>query len=142
MVQSWIFSIYQSVVYCVRSLKRVYDDDARLQEVLGFSLKLPTLRTQKPREEAHLLFLKPHLLIRTILPPHHLLSLAYTSKGIYQLSCIVDALLFWFYFVSRDSHVSNHVSRNIRWLIRSPLIHVWMEIQTLLFSYIFPLIWP
>lgn len=136
MAQSWTFSKYPSVVYCLRSLKRVYYDDDRLKEGLGFSLKLPTLQTQKPREEAHLPSLKPHLLLRTILPPPYLLSLAYKSTGAYQLSCNLDAILCWFYFVSRNGHVPNHVSRNIYWLIESPLIHVCIKTLYLKSSYL------
>lgn len=131
MAQPWTFLKYPSVVYCVRGLKRVYDDDVRLLENFGFSLKLPTLQTQKPRDEVHLPSLKPHLLLRTILPPHYLLSLAYKSTGIYQLSSFVDALLCWFYFILLDSHIPHHVSRNIHWLIKSPLIHVCMETKNL-----------
>lgn len=92
-----------------------------------FLSKIAILQTPKPRKEARLPSLKPHLLLRTILPPHYLLSLAYTSTGIYQLSCIVYALLWWFYFISRDGHKPNHVSRNVNLLNKSPLIHVCME---------------
>lgn len=119
-----------------------------------FLSEIATLQTPKPRKEARLPSSKPHLLLRTIFLPHYLLSLAYTSTGIYELSCIVDALLYWFNFISRDGHIPNHVSRNIHWVNEKTLMHVWMETKTLylkiqlslstklLFSYIFPLTWP